>query len=123
MDGQRCLSTDSTSQRGGQVSKPRLRDRIAARRAAREIWFASQSDSSVKDLLGKAVAGDEEAGKLLFASHPEMPRGIDPATLFVLIQLAIKLWIWWQGQNKQHPSAYPEVGEPFDGSDDDDTQP
>jgi hypothetical protein len=43
-----------------------------------------------------------------------MPVGIDPATLFLLIQIALKLWIWWQQNKVEIPSALIEAGEPFD---------
>jgi hypothetical protein len=47
--------------------------------------------------------------------------GIDPATLFLLIQIALKLWIWWKSQKVESPSEDVAVGEPFDStvSDDD----
>jgi hypothetical protein len=47
-----------------------------------------------------------------------MPVGIDPTTLFLLIQIALKLWIWWQQNNVESPSATVGMGEPFDESDD-----
>jgi hypothetical protein len=104
------------------VSRLRFRDRLRARNAAREIWVARKSDPAVADLVAKTIDGDEEAGKLLFSSHPELV-GIDPATLFLLIQIAIKLWIWWQSQKVEVPSEAVEDGEPFDvtvsGEDDD----
>jgi hypothetical protein len=96
------------------VSRLKLSDRRAARRAAREIWIASKQDASVAKLVRQAVEGDEDAQKLLFATHPEMPVGIDPATLFLLIQIALKLWIWWQQNKVESPSATVGVGEPFD---------
>ena len=96
------------------MSRLKLSDRRAARRAAREIWIASKQDASVAKLVRQAVEGDEDAQKLLFATHPEMPVGIDPATLFLLIQIALKLWIWWQQNKVESPSATVGVGEPFD---------
>jgi hypothetical protein len=65
--------------------------------------------------------GDEEAGELLFGSHPELI-GIDPATLFLLIQIAIKLWVWWQSRKIEVPSEAVEDGEPFDATVSDDDQ-
>lgn len=96
------------------MSRLKLADRRAARRAAREIWIASKTDASLAKLVKQAVDGDEDAQKLLFATHPEMPVGIDPATLFLLIQIALKLWIWWQQNKVEIPSATVGVGEPFD---------
>jgi hypothetical protein len=96
------------------VSRLKLADRFAARRAAREIWIASKTDAEVAKLVKQAVDGDEDAQKLLFATHPEMPVGIDPATLFLLIQIALKLWIWWQQNKVEIPSESVGLGEPFD---------
>jgi hypothetical protein len=95
------------------VSRLKLSDRFAARRAAREIWIASKTDAELAKLVKQAVDGDEDAQKLLFASHPEMPVGIDPATLFLLIQIALKLWIWWQQNKVESPSESVAEGEPF----------
>ena len=96
------------------MSRLKLADKRAARRAAREIWIASKTDAELAKLVKQAVGGDEDAQKLLFATHPEMPVGIDPATLFLLIQIALKLWIWWQQNNVESPSATVGMGEPFD---------
>jgi hypothetical protein len=95
------------------VSRIKLSDRFAARRAAREIWIASKNDAELAKLVKQAVDGDEDAQKLLFATHPEMPVGIDPATLFLLIQIALKLWIWWQQNKVESPSESIGEGEPF----------
>jgi hypothetical protein len=103
------------------VNRVKFADRLKARRAAREIWIASKTDASLAKLVKQAVGGDEDAQKLLFATHPEMPVGIDPATLFLLIQIALKLWLWWQSQKVENPSEDVALGEPFDStvSDDD----
>ena len=95
------------------MSRIKLSDRFAARRAAREIWIASKTDAELAKLVKQAVDGDEDAQKLLFATHPEMPVGIDPATLFLLIQIALKLWIWWQQNKVESPSESVAEGEPF----------
>jgi hypothetical protein len=95
------------------VSRLKLSDRFAARRAAREIWIASKTDAELAKLVKQAVDGDEDAQKLLFATHPEMPVGIDPATLILLIQIALKLWIWWQQNKVASPSEAVGEGEPF----------
>ena len=100
------------------MSRLKLSDRRAARRAAREIWIASKTDAEVAKLIKQAVDGDEDAQKLLFATHPEMPVGIDPATLFLLIQIALKLWIWWQQNKVESPSESIDLSEPFDDDDD-----
>jgi hypothetical protein len=46
-----------------------------------------------------------------------MPVGIDPATLFLLIQIALKLWIWWQQNKVESPSESVDLSEPFDDDD------
>lgn len=98
------------------MSKLRFRDRVKARNAAREIWLARTSDPAVAELLVKAMDGDEQAAKDLMQTHPEMPIGIDPATLFLLIQMAIKLWMWWQSTRNENPSIEPDlVDEAFVG--------
>lgn len=98
------------------MSKLRFRDRLRVRNAARDLWLSRRSDLTIADLLAKAVDGDEDAGKQLLASHPELV-GIDPATLFLLMQIAIKLWIWWNSNKVETPSEAVAEGEPI-GSDD-----
>ena len=98
------------------MSKIRFRDRLRARNAAREIWVASQTDPNVKTLLDGAMDGDDESARLLLSTHPEMPQSIDPATLFLLIQIALKLWMWWQQNKVKTPSEAISIGEPFDAS-------
>ena len=99
------------------MSKLRFRDRLRARKAARDLWVSRRSDPTIADLLAKAVDGDEDAGKQLLASHPELV-GIDPATLFLLIQMAIRLWMWWQSNKVEDPSEAVAEGEPIGTSDD-----
>ena len=41
--------------------------------------------------------------------------GIDPATILMLIELAIKLWQWWSSHKVSEPSVVAMTGEP--GSD------
>jgi hypothetical protein len=103
------------------VKRVGFQDRLKARRAAREIWIARRSDPTVADLVAKTIDGDEEAGKLLFGSHPDLV-GIDPATLLLLIQIALRLWLWWQSQKLENPSEDVAVGEPFDMTVSDDDQ-
>jgi hypothetical protein len=99
------------------VSKLRFRDRLRARNAARDLWVSRRSDPTIADMLSKAIDGDEDAGEQLLASHPELV-GIDPATLLLLIQVAIKLWIWWQSNKVEDPSEAVAEGEPIGTSDD-----
>lgn len=96
------------------MTRPKFRDRVRARNAAREIWLARKSDPAIADFLSKAMDGDEQAARDLMQTHPEMPTGIDPATLFLLIQIAIKLWMCWQSTRNENPSLEPDlVGEAF----------
>lgn len=99
------------------MTKIRFRDRLKARNAARDLWVSRRQDPAVADLLSRAVDGDEDAGEQLLASHPELV-GIDPATLFLLIQMAIRLWIWWQSHKVETPSEAIALGEPIDMTDD-----
>ena len=99
------------------MSKPRFLERLRARKAARELWISRKSDPTVADLLAKALDGDEDAGNQLLASHADLV-GIDPATLFLLIQMAIRLWMWWNQNKVETPSESVFAGEPFDTTDD-----
>lgn len=99
------------------MTRIRFRDRLRARNAARDLWVSRRSDPAVAELLSKALDGDEDAGKQLLASHPELV-GIDPATLFLLIQMAIRLWLWWQSNKVEQPSEAIALGEPIDMTDD-----
>ena len=99
------------------MSKLRFRDRLRARKAARDLWVSRRSDPTIAALLSKALDGDEDAGEQLLASHPELV-GIDPATLLLLLQVAIRLWIWWQSNKVEDPSEAVAEGEPIGTSDD-----
>ncbi len=99
------------------MTKLRFRDRLRARNAARDLWVSRRSDPTIADLLAKAVDGDEDAGKQLLASHPELV-GIDPATLLLLSQMAIRLWVWWNANKVEDPSEAVAEGEPIGGNDD-----
>lgn len=102
------------------MSRTRFRDRVRARNAAREIWIARKTDPAIAELVAKAVDGDEQAARDLMQTHPDMPTGIDPATLFLLIQIAIKLWTLWQSTRNDNPSIEPDlVDEAFVGWQDD----
>ena len=100
------------------MTRIRFRDRLRTRNAAREIWIARKTDSVLNDLVIKACDGDEESGRLLLESHPELV-GIDPTTILILIEIAIKLWLWWQSQKNDNPAEAIEDGEPFDAVVDD----
>lgn len=67
-----------------------LSDRRLARSLARQAWIQSCNDIETADVLFRG------SSKLV---------GLDPATIFLLIQIAIKLWKWWAESRHDHPSA------------------
>jgi hypothetical protein len=73
------------------------RQRKQARYLARRAWIEGGNDC--------------EAAEVLFRSDCES-QGIDPATLLLLLQLAIQLWMWWRDHNQSEPSTIPVFGEP-----------
>lgn len=86
------------------MRRPTLDERRAARAAARDAWIEA--------------AGDPERAKAIFEADHRM-QSIDPATLFLLIQLALKLWLWWKEQNTDLPSVVASMSEPGLWEDDD----
>lgn len=79
------------------MKRPTLDERRAARQAARDAWIEA--------------AGNPDRAREIFESDPRM-KAIDPATLFLLIQLAIKLWMWWQENKTDLPSVVASMEEP-----------
>jgi hypothetical protein len=41
---------------------------------------------------------------------------LDPATIFLLLQIAIKLWQWWRDRKVSDPSVVASAGEPTFGA-------
>ena len=80
-----------------------LRQRLLARHIARDAWIASHGN------------GDE--AKLLFDADCRV-RGLDPATILLLLQIAMLLWKWWKENNVDEPSVVASASEPVDWGDD-----
>lgn len=80
-----------------------LLQRRKARLAARYAWIDSE--------------GDQHKAIHLFNESPEM-KGIDPATLLLLLQIAIQLWQWWKDRQVKEPSITATADEPINLEDD-----
>jgi hypothetical protein len=80
-----------------------LRQRLLARHIARDAWIASHGNGDEAKLLAEADC---------------RVRGLDPATVILIIKLCIEIWIWWQSKNIDEPSVVPSSLEPFDWGDD-----
>ena len=83
----------------------RLRVRLAAREIAREAWVRSHG------------RGDD--ARLLFESNERVQK-FSPATILLMIQVALALWQWWKDRGIDDPSAVASMDEPIDWSEDDD---
>jgi hypothetical protein len=55
--------------------------------------------------------------RMLFQSDPRVQRiaKLDPATIFLLLQIAYKLWQWWRDNKVSDPSVVASAGEPTFG--------
>ena len=78
--------------------------RLAAREIARQAWVGSHG------------RGDD--ARLLFESNERIQK-FSPATILLMLQLAITLWQWWRDRGIDEPSAVASMDEPIDWSDDD----
>ena len=65
-------------------------DRQLARSLARHAWMQSGNDI--------------ETAEVIFRGNSKLV-GLDPATIFLLIQIAFKLWQWWNDSKHDNPSA------------------
>jgi hypothetical protein len=65
-------------------------DRRLARSIARHAWIQSGNDIETADVIFRGNS------KLV---------GLDPATILLLVQIAIKLWQLWIAKKHDHPSA------------------
>lgn len=86
-------------------------ERLRAKRRARQL--AAQLWRQYRDVERCKV---EFEG--LAKSDPQLV-GLDPATILMLVQLAIKLWLWWREQQEDDPADEPELGEPWQEDTDD----
>ena len=75
----------------------KLVDRIKARQAARQAWIASKQQGEDAILL---VQQDSHIAKL------------DPATIALIIQIAIMLFKFWQSRQIDEPSVVIQADEP-----------
>ncbi len=69
--------------------------RRQARELARESWVEAGRDQT---------QARSSRARSIFESKAKA-RGIDPATLFLLLQIALQLWSWWQKNNIDDPSV------------------
>lgn len=74
-----------------------LAERRSARRKARRFWIES--------------GGNSRMAEQMFRTDPDMA-SLDPQTILLLLQIALKLWLWWREQNISEPSESPVDGEP-----------
>lgn len=82
----------------------KLRQRLLARHIARDAWIASRG------------SGDE--AKILAEADCRV-RGLDPATIMLIIQLAMLLWEYWSKKKIDEPSTIPSALEPVNWEADD----
>jgi len=112
------------------MAKIRFRDRLRARSIGRDIWIAKQTDSEVALKISEAIDAYDQAAAVsnrrerreairqvcqrtepLFRGS-DIAYGIEPATVWLLIQIAILLWKWWQSRQENNPSEEPDVSDP-----------
>lgn len=61
---------------------------------------------------GETLLGMTDEGRYAALRQvADNPNSIDPATLFLILQLAIKLWMWWNSTKTQSPPERPGMGE------------
>ena len=78
--------------------------RLAAREIARYAWVMSHG------------RGDD--ARLLFEKNERIQK-FSPATILLMLQLALALWRFWKDRGIDEPSAVASRDEPIDWSDDD----
>lgn len=76
---------------------PSHQQRRLARRVAIDAW--------------KAGKRDDESLASRFNSDPRITK-LDPATIILLIKIAITLWQWWKARKIENPTVQPMQGEP-----------
>ena len=82
-------------------------DQRDLRDAASDAWKQTQDR-----LLPKLRAS------ILFRQDPRVQRiaKLDPATIFLFLQIAYKLWQIWRDRKVSHPSVVASAGEPTFGA-------
>ncbi len=83
----------------------KLVERRKARELARECWIDAEGDSTKAETL--------------FRQRSDRV-SIDPATILLILQIAIQLWSWWQKHKVSEPTSIPCGDEPVDLSEDND---
>jgi hypothetical protein len=78
--------------------------RLAAREVARYAWVKSHG------------RGDE--ARLLFEQNERIQK-FSPATILLMLQVALALWQWWKDRGIDEPRVVASMDEPIDWSDDD----
>jgi hypothetical protein len=78
-----------------------------ARKVAAELWRKHRDRDACLNEFNELTKSD-----------PQLV-GLDPATIFLLVQMALKIWAWWRQYQKDNPGDSPEPGEPWQEDDDD----
>jgi hypothetical protein len=78
--------------------------RLAAREVARQAWVRSHG------------SGDD--ARLLFEQNERIQK-FSPATILLMLQVALALWQWWRDRGIDEPSTVASMDEPIDWSEDD----
>lgn len=73
------------------------------RAAARDAWIKS--------------GGSLNAAEAAFKADPRIAK-LDPLTIIALIQISIKIWLWWRSRQLSEPSVVASEQEPTFGDDD-----
>jgi len=124
------------------MSRLRFRDRLLARNVGRDIWLAKKTDSEVALRVAEVLDSYDQAMAItnrrerrkavrqvcqqaepLFRGS-EISYGIDPATVWLIIQIIIMIWKWWQSKQVVDPPEVVDEDEPFlleDFNDEDDS--
>jgi hypothetical protein len=79
--------------------------RLTAREVARQAWVRSHG------------SGDD--ARILFETNERIQK-FSPATILLMIQIAMALWQWWHDRGIDEPSVVASMDEPIDWNQDDD---
>lgn len=113
------------------MSRLRFRDRLRARNVGRDVWLAKKQDSEVALRVAEALDSYDQAlaitnrrerrkavrqvcqqAEPLFRGS-EISYGIDPATVWLIIQIILMIWKWWQSRQIVDPPEVIDEDEPF----------
>lgn len=87
------------------------RERRQGRELAVAAYRKAKGDAATAEKLTLALGGDNEAAEQLLRGHAGSA-GIDPATIILLIKIALALWDWWNQRSVDDPGDRPMEGEP-----------